>query len=573
MGGGGSNRTQTESTTNQIVPPGLEGAYSSAGGLASGAMDDIGQFLSSFLHDQSVQQVAGPTGAENLAYGQQMDLMQGQGPQAWSDAMGMFNALGNLPQWGGANLSGITGWGANPNQAGQVGGGGSGAPQTAMAAQQQQYNPYGGSQGLGNQDSQIPSTYQYGGGGAGGGTGASATGGGSGYQSAGPLGNDPALGQSFAEYFQSNMPDLSNIPEGPERQAARTAARDAARQEWGAIQQAGGNPNITPGTAGSSGFNIPEPGGADVPWTQASQQGGIPGQAQSGGIGSGTVREIDEFDFGGFMDKLGRGGGGGSGNFNFSSGPGKADFQALDREVNPLSNIDFANHPALKSALDAFTKTSLPGIENSMIGAGLGRSGAAGNAIATGKAQMALPVMQQLMNLEMQNKGLDVSQRGQDYQAKAAADMAARQAAASGASLAQQRYLADQAFAAQMRGQDIGMRQQDIGLRGQDINALLQQSAQGLQARGQDINALMGGAQGLMGAGSADLARIQQGIAGGMGMGEQFRNIYNQQGEAEFTAGQRPWDRAMQLLGPILGGAMGAGGQQTNTTGTGGGGK
>jgi len=568
--GGGSNRTTSESTSSQIVPNELRPAYRSAGNLASGAMDDIGQFLSSFLHDQSVQQVAGPTGAENLAYGQQMDLMQGQGPQAWSDAMGMFNALGNLPQWGGANLSDITGWGANPNQAGQVGG----QQQMAMASQQQQYNPYGGSQGLGNQESEIPGSYQYGGGGTGGGgTGAAASGGGYGYQSAGPLGNNPALGQSFRDYFQNNMPDLSNMPEGEQRQAARTEARNAARAEWQAIQDAGGNEAITPGSAGSAGYSIPEPGGANVPWTQASQQGGIPGQAQSGGIGSGTVREIDEFDFGGFMDKLGRGGGGGSGNFNFSSGPGKADFQALDREVNPLSNIDFANHPALKSALDAFTKTSLPGIENSMIGAGLGRSGAAGNAIATGKAQMALPVMQQLMNLEMQNKGLDVSQRGQDYQAKAAADMAARQAAASGASLAQQRYLADQAFAAQMRGQDIGMRQQDIGLRGQDINALLQQSAQGLQARGQDINALMGGAQGLMGAGSADLARIQQGIQGGMGMGGAFRDIYNQQGEAEFTAGQRPWDRAMQLLGPILGGAMGASGQQTSTTGSGGGGK
>ena len=107
-------------------------------------------------------------------------------------------------------------------------------------------------------------------------------------------------------------------------------------------------------------------------------------------------------------------------------------------------------------------------------------------------------------------------------------------------------------------------------MRGQDINALMQQGAQALQARGQDIGALVSGAQGLSSPGGMDLARVQDAISGSMGVGGAFRDIGNQQAEAEFIAGQRPWDRAMEFAAPVLGGAMGSGGTRTVTTGGGG---
>lgn len=240
------------------------------------------------------------------------------------------------------------------------------------------------------------------------------------------------------------------------------------------------------------------------------------------------------------------GGGGGGG--------GSIPREAMPEWVgNPLESIDFANHPALQSALDTFAKTALPGIENSMIGAGLGRSGAAGNAIATGKAQIALPVMQQLLNLEMQNKGLDVNQRatdigsittqrGQDTQLAAAR-------AAQNSALAQARL------------------SQEAAMRGQDINALLQQGQQALTARGQDINALLGGAQGLSSLGQMDVNRIQNAITQGMGVGGTYRDVGNQQAESEFAAANRPFDRYMQMIGMMAPGAMSSGGTQTMTTG------
>jgi hypothetical protein len=106
-------------------------------------------------------------------------------------------------------------------------------------------------------------------------------------------------------------------------------------------------------------------------------------------------------------------------------------------------------------------------------------------------------------------------------------------------------------------------------MRGQDINALLQQGSQALQARGQDINALLSGAQGLSSLGGADVQRINDAIQGAMGVGGAFRGIGNQAAESEFMAGQRPWDRAMQVLTPALSGAMGSGGTKTVTTGGG----
>jgi len=513
MGGGGSNRQTT--TTTQQIPPELRGAYREGGALAEDLIGQIGGILPGYLEDTTVQGVAGPTGIENLAYQQQQGLMESQGPQAWQDALGMFGALGNLPSYGGVDLSGIQGWGQNPI---------SGiAPPAPAPGRRIPDGRQGAPQALAGKLRMQPD--QNGGGG----------GGGEPYDPTGSGGYDPT----------------------------------------GGGQPVGGGGGTTPGGIdpsgpGGSAFEAPTPGGGVAPpWTQATPGMGISAPGMGQGPGGGSVREIEGFDMAAFQPG-GAGGGRGGGSFSYSSGGG-APVAGEERIGDVLSEIDFANHPALASALETFAATALPGIENSMIGAGLGRSGAAANAISTGKAQMALPVMQQLIQGELTQRGQDVTQRGQDVQANIASAQAAAQARAQGASLQQQRYMADLAHAQVMRGQDIGMRAQDIGLRQQDINAMLAQGEQGLTARGQDIGAMLSGAQGLSSLGGADLARIQQNIAGGMDMGSVFRNIANQQGEAEFLAGQRGGERAMDIFGPILSGAMGSGGTTTSTVGGGGG--
>jgi len=300
----------------------------------------------------------------------------------------------------------------------------------------------------------------------------------------------------------------------------------------------------------------------------------------------GNIRDIESFDMDAWMNKAGRGGGGGGGSFSYSGGGGGA-APEMERIGNPLESIDFANHPALQSALYTFAKTALPGIENSMIGAGLGRSGAAANAIATGKAEMALPLITQLIQGELTNKGMDVQQRQQDINAQMAAQSAAASAAAQGASLAQQRYMADLAHAQTMRAQDIQLRGQDIGMNQQQIDAMIAEDQQNFAAQQQQQNALISAGQGMTGvaagttgvaAGQTNLSQAQtdyaqENIQGAMGIGNQMRGITNAQNEAEFLASQRPWERGMQVLDPILGGAMGQTGQTATSTTTGGGGK
>lgn len=483
--GGGSNRQTTE--TNQIIAPGLEGAYRAAGGLGEDLIGQIGSILPGYLQDTSVQGVAGPTGLQNAAAGAQAGLLQGQGPQAWSDALGMFNSLGSLPQWGGVDLSGITGWGAQP---------------TSAPWSDPRVAPVGPSRMAPQQATAAKSMrMQDGMGGSGGG------------------GEPPGPGPAPA-------PD----PTGS-----------------GGFDPTGGGQPVGGGAAPSVGT----PEATATPWTQAAGGHGISAPGMGQGPQTGQIREISAAYQGG------GGGYGGGGGFSSSGGGGGS---VMDRIDNPLQNIDFANHPALQSALETFATTALPGIENSMIGAGLGRSGAAGNAIATGKANIALPVMQQLISGELQNKGFDVTQRGQDVNQQIA-----------GAQTAAGQYNANLAHQAALRGQDIGLRGQDIGLRQMDMNALLQQGAQGLQARGQDINALLSGAQGLSSLGGMDLGRIQDAISGSMGIGGEFRGIENQMSEAEFLASQRPGERGMDIFNTLLGGAMGSGGSRTVTTGGGGG--
>jgi len=215
------------------------------------------------------------------------------------------------------------------------------------------------------------------------------------------------------------------------------------------------------------------------------------------------------------------------------------------REENPLQTIDFANHPALQSAMEAFKQTTLPTIANAMSAAGLGRSGAAGAAISQGQAQMALPVMQQLMDLEMQGMGYGVQQRGQDIGALE-----------NQLGLSLQGRGQDINALLQGRGQDLGAllegRGQDLTARGQNLNALLEQSGQGLQARGQNIGAMQAGMEGMTGLSAQDMARYQAAIDNMANLGGTQRSIEDARYGAQYGEQERQYGLARDLLfGPL----------------------
>jgi len=354
------------------------------------------------------------------------------------------------------------------------------------------------------------------------------------------------------------------------------------------VQQTAGMTDIEQAAADQAQYNLanePEAfGQAGGAYGQAqdiyNQVAGMPQLEAQDYNRKGNIRDIESFDMGAWMDNMPRGGGGGGGyNFNYSSGGGGGGAE-MERIGNPLESMDFANHPALASALDTFAKTALPGIENSMIGAGLGRSGAAANAISTGKATMALPMITELIRGELQNKQMDVTQRGQDISAQQAAASAAASARAQGASLAQQRYMADLAHAQAMRAQDIQLRGQDIGMNQQQIDAMIAEDQYNLASQGQTQNSLLGAAGGLTGVGGGltDLGQTQAGvnqaaIDQAMGIGANERDILNQQYEAEFLASQRPYERQAGAFDTLFGAAANQAGQRTSQTTTGGGGK
>lgn len=214
------------------------------------------------------------------------------------------------------------------------------------------------------------------------------------------------------------------------------------------------------------------------------------------------------------------------------------------REESALMNIDFANHPALRSAMGAFEKATLPGLASQLGAAGLSRSGAAPAAITSAKAQMAMPIISQLMSGAVTERGQDIGQRGQDIE--------------SGIT---------------QRGQDI----QDIGsklglalgARGQDVQALLGKGSQDLTARGQDIQSLataMGGFQNLAG---LDLERLQRGIDTAMGVGGTMRGIEQEGLNAIYDAAIRDSDLLAQIGLAPLGGLTAGIGSQTTTRGGG----
>lgn len=215
------------------------------------------------------------------------------------------------------------------------------------------------------------------------------------------------------------------------------------------------------------------------------------------------------------------------------------------REANPLQTMDFANHPALQSAMEAFKQTTMPQIASAMSAAGLGRSGAGANAISSAQAQMALPVMQQLMDLEMQGMGLGVQQRGQDIGALE-----------NQLGLSLQGRGQDIGALLEGRGQDIGAllqgRGQDLTARGQNLDALLQQSGQGLQARGQNIGAMQAGMEGMTGLSAQDMARYQAGIGTLGDLGGTQRSIEDARYGAQYGEQERQYGLARDLLfGPL----------------------
>jgi len=243
--------------------------------------------------------------------------------------------------------------------------------------------------------------------------------------------------------------------------------------------------------------------------------------------------------------------GGGSAGGPGGAMPREAQASNQDRIDSAIENIDFANHPALRSAMATFEQAALPGIANQMGAAGLSRSGAAGSAITQGKAQMAMPIMQQLISSSVQERQQDIGQREQDQQF----DLGQR-----GQDVTQ-------------RGQDLNQLLQNAGLglqaRGQDINALLQQGSQGLQARGQDINSLIAGTQSFNQRDAQDLARLQGGMGAAAQMGGLMRGIEQEGLNALYDAAIRDSDLLAQIGLAPLGGLTSQIGTRTTTSGGG----
>ena len=213
------------------------------------------------------------------------------------------------------------------------------------------------------------------------------------------------------------------------------------------------------------------------------------------------------------------------------------------REESALMNMDFANHPALKSAMKSFEAAALPGLASSLGAAGLSRSGAAGSSIASAKAGMALPMIQQLMSGAVTERGQDIGQRQQDI--------------SSGIT---------------QRGQDIqdvGNKQNlALGARGQDVQALLGKGAQDLDARGQDLQSKIAAMGGFGNMDAADLNRLQAGISNAMSVGGTMRGIEQEGLNATFDSLIRDSDLLAQIgLAPLGGLTAGIG----NTTTSGGG--
>jgi len=519
MSGGGQS-----SETNPTIPRELQGLYSGITRILSG-IDGMGGLYGDMpvtnYMDIDQQQFAGLSPLEILAR-QQAAGLAGAGPSAAGQSA--FNIASGLAGYGGPDFSGISqiaplsfggvtaGGGQMPGSGWQPGQSGGAWPSWAETGPQvpnssytqspsaQTYtkdmlNPRDGEfnrGGVAGVDPSDPSTWPPGVGGPG-----------SGGITLEPGDKGPAdPGVDGSGSAQTGLPPAGQQPTGP---------------TYNTYEAGIGRPSDYGSPASPSGIGSGGPSSSSQPGSYA-----MPGQYKAGGASDYGIMTGNQSDL-------------------------------LDRIDNPLESIDFANHPALKSALDTFMQTTLPGIANSAGAMGLGRSGAALKAVNTGQAQMALPVMQQLIAGELQNKGYDVSQRGQDIG----------------------QLMQGSQLGLGMRGQDIDS---GVGQRGQDINALLTGRGQDIGIRGQDIDALLGGsAQGLAAqqaamAGMTGLDAQQFGqqtgimdILSRLGSGE--RSIEDARLGANRDESLRQYEMAMEALLAPMGGLTGMIGSRTRTSG------
>ena len=237
-----------------------------------------------------------------------------------------------------------------------------------------------------------------------------------------------------------------------------------------------------------------------------------------------------------------------SGIGSFKDFAGAASTPSLARETLPgredsaLMNMDFANHPALKSAMKSFEAAALPGLANQLGAAGLSRSGAAGSAIGSAKASMAMPMIQQLMSGAVTERGQDIGQRAQDIESGIA-----------------------------QRGQDISdigsKLNLALGARGQDLQGILGAAGHDIAARGQDIGSMTSAMQGFQGLDAADLERLTTGIGTAMDVGGTFRGIEQEGLNAIYDSLIRDSDLLTEIgLAPI-GGVTSAIGSETTSSG------
>jgi len=218
-------------------------------------------------------------------------------------------------------------------------------------------------------------------------------------------------------------------------------------------------------------------------------------------------------------------GGGSSSSYSGFSGELPERIGAWDQSLN------LGRSPAMDQAKLAFESSIAPTISNNFATMGLTHAGAKGEALAKAEAESMLPIMQQIMGLEAQDKGMDVTQRGQDINS----------------------LLTRGSQSLQARGQDISQR-------GQDINALMSQGSQALQARGQDLSSLQAALGGYQGVNDADIQRYMLGLGQAADYGGRERSILDARNQAT-------WEEAMRQFGLGRDALMAPYGQSSNMIG------
>ena len=210
--------------------------------------------------------------------------------------------------------------------------------------------------------------------------------------------------------------------------------------------------------------------------------------------------------------------------------------QMVDVSGRQVTGENLQSDPAIKAASAQFEKFMAPMIKDAAGLAGLGRSDAMTNALASQQAQTLLPLMQE--GLAREERGIDrlAGALGQAGQASQAGQLAGAQ----------------------------GL----FGLGQQETNQLLSQLGIYGQAGQAQQAGQLAGAQGMAGIGGAlaGLGQQEQGmlmnaIGGLSGLGEQFRNIEQEILNAPYDEQQRLWAEALnQVYGPLgmIGSTFGA---------------